>query len=80
MTKKIFISYRSIERDIVEELVDVINGFGDYEIWWDVELLAGVKWWDEIIENLQTADIVICMLSRAYWESEPCDLERDYAK
>lgn len=80
MTKKIFISYRSTERESVKEFAELIESFNDYKIWWDVELLPGVEWWDKIIENLKTADIVIVMLSRAYWESDPCELERNYAR
>lgn len=79
MTKKIFISYRSTERKIVKEFAEILDSFGDYETWWDTELLPGDKWWKEIIRNLQSADIVIVMISRAYWESEPCELERNYA-
>lgn len=80
MTKKIFISYRRKDGLAVEALMGAINAMGDYDIWFDGYIRGGQHWWDEIVKQLQNADIVILALSPAYLESVPCEEERRYAQ
>lgn len=77
--KKVFISYRSAERPLVERLVDVISRAGAFEIWYDQQIIGGQSWWDEILKALEGAEVVVLALSRAYLESEACRLELNYA-
>jgi hypothetical protein len=79
MTKKVFISYRSTEGLAADALINVIQELGDYEVWYDQALQGGQKWWDEIIRQIELADVVILALSGAYLASEPCKREREYA-
>lgn len=80
MTKKVFISYRSTEGLAADALISIIRDSGDYDVWYDQQLEGGQKWWDEIIKNIKSADIIILALSNAYLDSEPCRLEREYAQ
>jgi hypothetical protein len=77
--KKVFISYRSTERQPVEKLVAAVEQAGDFDVWYDQEIIGGQSWWDEILKALEGADIVVLALSRAYLDSEACRLELDYA-
>jgi hypothetical protein len=77
--KHIFISYQRKDLSIVKKLAQVLEKSGKYTLWYDQNLKAGQNWWDEIIRNIQEADIVILVLSRSYLTSTPCELERGYA-
>jgi len=80
MPKDVFISYRSVQRTEVRELVADIQQAGDYNVWFDQEIIGGQSWWDEILKALQSADIVVLALSPEYLDSKPCQLEMDYAQ
>ncbi|GEM_PF-5495115 len=77
---RIFISYSSKNKDVVETLADDIRGMShDYDIWYDQELSGGQQWWDTIIHNLQQCDVFIFVMSLDSLESNPCKLEYTYA-
>lgn len=80
MPKKVFVSYRSTERQHVRKLVAAIEQAGDYEVWYDQEIIGGQAWWDEILKALESAEIVVLSLSQSYLKSEACRLEMDYAR
>lgn len=81
MTKKIFISYRRTELDRAKEIINIIESFGWYEIWYDDGyLLPGQEWWDTILDEIYNADIVLVFVSKAYLENELSILEFEYAK
>ena len=77
---EVFVSYRSTERPLVEKLVRDIEQAGKFRVWYDQEVIGGQRWWDEIMQALEHADTVVLALSRAYLESEACQLEMDYAR
>jgi hypothetical protein len=78
--KHIFISYQRKDVSTVKKLAQVLEKSEKYSLWYDQKLQGGQIWWDEIIRNIQAADIVILVLSRNYMKSKPCELERVYAK
>ena len=80
MPQDVFISYRSTERQQVEQLVSVIQQVGEYRVWYDQEIIGGQAWWDEIMTALEHADMVVVALFNAYLQSEACCLELDYAR
>jgi hypothetical protein len=47
--------------------------------WFDVELTGGQLWWDNILEQIRSCDLLIAALTPQSMISEPCQLERDYA-
>ena len=75
---KVFISYRSKERKLVEGLAADLEGFG-HDVWFDRELTGGQKWWNEIIENIRACDLFVIALSSGLLRSIPCTKEREYA-
>jgi hypothetical protein len=75
---KIFVSYSSKERPLVNELVADLRDM-EHDVWYDQELEGGQKWWDNILENLRAADLVIFALTPTSLESKPCKLEYTYA-
>lgn len=81
---KIFISYSSKDRALVDELagdLDVLFD-GDIEIWYDRELnrSGGHQWWSLICEAIRQCDIFIYALSTHVLASEPCKREYGYAR
>lgn len=75
---KVFISYRSIERDEVQKLADAIEKLG-HDVWFDKKLTGGHIWWEQILEQIRNADVIVFALSPAAIVSEPCKRERQYA-
>ncbi len=76
---RIFISYSSKNRAIVDQLVTWLTNAG-YDVHYDQQLETGQQWWDEILLNIQQCDIFIFALSPEYLDSYPCDLEYRYAQ
>lgn len=75
---QIFVSYRSLDRSIVQELVaDIIDM--EHDVWYDQELEGGQKWWDNIVSNIAKCDILIFALSLKSLDSFACKLEYSYA-
>jgi hypothetical protein len=75
---KIFISYQSTDRAIVQELVSDLEGTG-YEVWYDQVLKGGQKWWNNVLENIRESDVVLAALTPQWLQSYPCQLEYNYA-
>jgi len=79
---KIFISYSSKNRELVNKLADDLELLV-YEphIWFDRELLrtGGQKWWDNILAEILKCEIFIYSISPQMLSSEPCKREYEYA-
>jgi TIR domain/Effector-associated domain 11 len=67
---KIFISFSKSDNDQRKELRQRLRYFEKTAktivIWDDRDLYSGSKWNDEITKQLQTADIIICLISKYY--------------
>jgi predicted metal-dependent HD superfamily phosphohydrolase/TolB-like protein len=61
---KLFISYASVDRQLIAALVDFLRGQG-WEVWWDRHLEAGEAFDRRIEQELAAADCVIVAWSRA---------------
>lgn len=75
---KIFISYRSLDRETVRSLVHDLEDVG-HEVWSDVRLTGGQDWWENILEGIREADLFIFGLTTHWFASEACLREFDYA-
>lgn len=75
---KIFVSYRSVNRALVEELVTDLSSLG-HTVWFDRQLEGGQKWWDNILLQIQQCDLLIFALTPQSVDSYPCQLEYTYA-
>lgn len=71
---KIFISYSSKDKDLMEDLLSQLNVLkiskNNLEIWYDGLLEPGVKWDNEIKDKLHSAHIVLMLISANFFNSE----------
>ncbi|HLY28624.1 MAG TPA: toll/interleukin-1 receptor domain-containing protein [Aggregatilineales bacterium] len=75
----IFISYSSKNRSLVEQLAKMLSNMGD-TVLYDQQIIAGQRWWDKILDDIDAASVFIYALSPEYIDSYPCDLEYKYAQ
>lgn len=75
---KIFVSYRSVNRALVNQLVTDLSDM-EHEVWYDQELEGGQMWWDNILSQIRECDLLIFALTPQSMESYPCQLEYSYA-
>ncbi len=80
MTKKVFISYQRQQEAQIKELADSLTQTGNFEVWFDKKLKVGENWWDEILNHIETAEVIILALSPTYLTSEACNREWRYAR
>ena len=74
---RVFVSYSSIDRQLVARIVADLET-GGYGVWFDQELSGGQRWWDVILDELRTADVLLYALTEASIVSPTCHLEADY--
>lgn len=80
---KIFISYSSKDRALVEELAaDLDLLVDDCDVWFDRELnrSGGHEWWALILQEIRACDIFIYAATPNILKSEPCRREYAYAR
>jgi hypothetical protein len=77
--RRIFISYQRQHAEEITKLVNVLEREAAFDVWYDAKIGAG-KWWEQIIEHIVWADIVILALSKSYFDSEACRREYQWAK
>ncbi len=68
----VFIVYARKDADYLEELRDHLRPMehaGLLNVWCDREIDPGVKWEKAIIDNMDTADLILLMVSTAYYKS-----------
>ena len=49
------------------------------DVWLDSDLVGGWPWWDKILGQIRSCDVVVAAVSRASIDSEACRSEREYA-
>jgi internalin A len=88
MTKQkainIFISYSHKDEEFKDELVDIwlkpLKRNINFEYWDDRKILAGQEWEPAILEKLNSADVIILLLSQPFLASDFCtDIEMNRA-
>jgi hypothetical protein len=68
---KVFISYSSKDRDFVLRLaIDLEKRLPDVQIWYDMLMPMGDSWADTLIREIETADVILAVLSPDYLISE----------
>ena len=75
--KRVFVSYSSLDRDVVEGVVHHLETAG-FEVWFDQQMHGGQAWWDEILGRLRVCDAVVAMVTTAFLDSPACRSEVDY--
>ncbi|MBW4436200.1 MAG: TIR domain-containing protein [Pleurocapsa minor GSE-CHR-MK-17-07R] len=75
-SSKIFISYKSADRPIVEQIASLLRRlYSEQGVWFDKELIGGQKWWNEIVRQIASRDTFIYLISREAIESIYCRME-----
>lgn len=75
---RLMISYSRDDSNFVYELVRAMREEG-HTVWIDTGLTGGLSWWQGICEGIESAEIVIAMLSPRAVGSIYCMAELDYA-
>ena len=80
---KVFISYCHMDKSLKEELIkhlSPLERLGLIEIWTDLEIKPGDEWDKEISKNIESADIVLLLISIDFINSKYCyDVELEQA-
>jgi internalin A len=74
---KLFLSYSHKDEKFIEELrkdLKLMERNGLIQQWYDRQLSAGEKWEPRILQELESADIIVCQLSRDFLASDFCVL------
>lgn len=76
MTKlKVFLSYSHKDETFKEELDDHLAALkrgNTIEVWNDRKIISGTEWKDGIFDNLNEADLILCLLSSSFIASDFC--------
>src|SRR5262245_12333086 len=75
----VFISYSQKDRDLARSLADFLAECG-YDLWWDYELVGGVKFRSEIGAQLEAAKAAIVIWTATSVESDWVVEEAEEAK
>lgn len=75
---KIFVSYSSLDRQTVTELVSDLIDL-EQTVWYDQRLYGGQEWWNEILRQIRECEVFLPVLSPNYLKSNPCRIESRYA-
>jgi tetratricopeptide (TPR) repeat protein len=70
---RVFVSYAHENKPLWLELKKQLGPLrtgGAIEIWWDREILPGQDWSEEIADNLETAELVLLLVSDAFLDSD----------
>jgi hypothetical protein len=74
---KLFLSYAHQDERYIKELrkdLKLMERNGLIATWYDHALIAGEKWEERILQELENADAIACQLSRDFLASEFCAL------
>ena len=80
----VFLSYSHEDRKLCDQFVKHLESLrrdGLINKWYDRSIEAGAKWEPEILTRLDSADLVICLISANFTSSEYCyDIEMQRAE
>jgi hypothetical protein len=74
-TIEIFLCYAHKDEPLREELAVYLRGLqrqGFFHIWHDREISAGTEWTREIDKHLNTAQIILLLISQYFMDSDYC--------
>ena len=75
---KIFISYSSKNRNLINNLVRLLQEAG-YEVTYDQQVRIG-DFWPPILRDIRACNVFLYAITPEYLASYPCDLEYHYAE
>jgi hypothetical protein len=72
-TSRLFISYAHEDRALGEEFkerLDQLHSVANVAVWLDDDIALGKDWYDEILRELEAADVIVLLVSRAFLASD----------
>jgi hypothetical protein len=69
---KVFISYRSTEKSIADELKSILSAYEIISFLAPDDIKLSEDWQNKILEELKNATFIICVLSKKYKQSAYC--------
>ena len=76
----IFVSYRHIEKKQAYPIIRRLNEAG-YRVWYDEGIRSGEQYWNDVVaEHVKRCTVLIALCSKAFFASEHCREELEYAK
>ena|ERR1051326_5425907 len=72
---KLFYCYANEDKPVRDALDSHLSGLkwqNLVEVWYDGQIIAGAEWEDEIDKSLESADIVLLLVSAAFLNSKYC--------
>lgn len=76
---KVFVSYARADREIVQALIHELQELG-HDAFYDQKLSGGQRWWDVLLDQIQSADVFLPVLTSEYRRSEACHREAMWAE
>lgn len=74
---RVAVTYARRNKEFVGPVVRDLAKHG-FEMWIDEHIISGTKWWDEVLNSLESADVVIMFVSRHYLASPVCKSELQF--
>lgn len=71
----VFISYARTDRELRDKLANQLSGLRNQGVindWFDGEIIAGTEWESQIIDHLDTAQIILLLISADFLASNFC--------
>jgi hypothetical protein len=78
MGKRVFVSYSRKDAEVVTSLVGDVVAMQN-EAWQDLQLAGGQKWWDEVLNHIESCDVFLVAISEHWLDSEACRAEHRFA-
>ncbi len=75
---RIYISYRSLDRETIRSLVRDLEDVG-HTVWSDLPTVKPDDWWQNILRGIRESDLFLFGLTPHWFESNACMREFDYA-
>ena len=76
----LFVSYRHTEREVAYPIIRRLNEAG-FRVWYDEGIHTGTPYWNDVIAvRVENCTVLLALCSKAFFESEHCRRELEYAK
>lgn len=73
---QIFISYSRSDKNFINQFIPLISKkYGRDFLWFDEEILGGIRWWEKILDEIAKCKIFIYLISTESLESRYCQAE-----
>ena len=75
----VFVSYARQDGDRATQLITDLGQLSD-RVWFDSHVTGGQRWWDTILDQIQSCTLFVLAVSTESLQSEWCRLEAEWAR